>query len=1055
MVAFSPLLQVGFVLLLIVTLGAHAHAQENGSIRGTVTDQDFDQSLGLVEVSIIETQQTVATTAEGNYVFPEVEPGTYTMVFNKSGYTRRLRGDVLVQSGEVTEVNVDLAGEFTEMEEFIVEELKLGGATELGLLRLRLESPALLDSISSEFMSKAGASDAASALKLVSGASVQEGKYAVVRGLPDRYVNSQLNGVRMPTSDAEKRAVQLDQFPSSVIESIQVAKTFTPDQQGDASGGAVDIILKGIPDQSFISLKSEYTWNSNTSGRSDFLSYQGAGFNFWGDPTRPVGPFPAGTVWPGPVGVSTTNAPIDYKWEFATGGRLELEEGVTVGGMMSFVNKHESQLIDDGIQDGWGVRKSPIAGQPAVNPQWEPLPWQKDGTDFYTELYDWEQGTRTMQWGTMLSGGFDSELFSFSATYLSTKIDEDQATQLDNTRGKEFFFPGYDPSDPVANWDAVQNGDANISPWTRLQTIGYTQRTTETRIFTGRNVIPLGETEAFFSKDDQFVFLNPTIDWQFSTSEARFYQPDKTQFAATWQPGYTRPLGNPANPAAWIAVGSSWTGLPPVPNINFGYIQRIYKEITEKSSQAEGELTLPFLIDQEREGEFKIGIFDDKVTRNYSQQTFQVNAGATVPVGQWTVAPNTYPGTGAGSAPPQDAVDWADSGPSYEDNWADVWPGIPPGGGLNDAVMVDPGIDVDYTGEQRVKAFYGMMDLPLSSTVNLIGGARVETTRLRTTVIPEANVQWVPDPLNQTQGLVNLNPGDADVDYVQSRILPSVALQYDNGEDLIFRLAYNETIARQTFREITPVIQQEYAGGPIFVGNADLVESTLQNFDARLDITPYEGGLISLSGFYKYMVDPIENISLQVVGLGSVTTPVNYPDGHLYGFEFECRQDLGVLFGLEGLTIGGNFTKINSQVTLSDVERDNLALAGYPATTRQMTGAPDYLVNAFLNFSLEQTGTNFSIFYTLKGQTLQSGGAAAAGRQFYTPSIYEAPIDTLNVTISQEILGPLTLDLKFRNLTNPEFRTFYQDPNISGTRTYTSYTRGIDVSVGLNLSFDF
>ena len=117
-----------------------------------------------------------------------------------------------------------------------------------GLLHLRFESPALMDSISSDLMSRAGASDAASALRLVAGATVQDGKSAVIRGLPDRYVSSQLNGVRLPTADEDKRAVELDQFPSAVIESIQVSKTFTPDQQGDASGGAVNVRAQGHPD---------------------------------------------------------------------------------------------------------------------------------------------------------------------------------------------------------------------------------------------------------------------------------------------------------------------------------------------------------------------------------------------------------------------------------------------------------------------------------------------------------------------------------------------------------------------------------------------------------------------------------------------------------------------------------------------------------------------------------------------------------------------------------------------------------------------------------------
>src|SRR5204862_6636040 len=153
-----------------------------------------------------------------------------------------------------------------------VQDVQIGGGTEASLLQLRLDSPALLDSISSELISRAGVGDAAAALKLVAGASVQEGKYAVVRGLPDRYVNSQMNGVRLPTADENKRAVQLDQFPTAVIDSIQVSKTFTPDQQGDASGGAVNVILKGIPDQTTFQFKVQTGFNSQIRGRDDFLT---------------------------------------------------------------------------------------------------------------------------------------------------------------------------------------------------------------------------------------------------------------------------------------------------------------------------------------------------------------------------------------------------------------------------------------------------------------------------------------------------------------------------------------------------------------------------------------------------------------------------------------------------------------------------------------------------------------------------------------------------------------------------------------------------------------
>ena len=267
-------------------LSQNIAAQENrtqeqeqlGSIRGVVFDKDFDAPLGGVAVSVLERDEKAESTAQGNWSITGIRPGKYTLVFAKEGYVRVVKADVIVSAGQLTDVNVALAGEFAEMDEYVVQDtVRLGGATEAGLLELRLESPALMDSISADLTSKAGASDAAAALRLVAGASVQDGKSAVIRGLPDRYVSSQMNGVRLPTADEDKRAVELDQFPSAVLESIQVSKTFMPDQQGDASGGAVDVRLKGIPEEAVFQFKSEISRNSQVRGRDDFLTYDGGG----------------------------------------------------------------------------------------------------------------------------------------------------------------------------------------------------------------------------------------------------------------------------------------------------------------------------------------------------------------------------------------------------------------------------------------------------------------------------------------------------------------------------------------------------------------------------------------------------------------------------------------------------------------------------------------------------------------------------------------------------------------------------------------------------------
>ena len=165
------------IMMLFITKMALAH--QAGSIRGIVYDKDFDVPLAAAQVSIAETGNKITATDEGNFVFSQVQPGSYTLVFSKEGYTRQVQTNVVVSSGKMTEVEASLSGEFTEMEEFVVQDLQIGG-TEANLLQLRAESPALLDSISSEWLSKAGATDAASALNLVAGATVQDGKFEYI-----------------------------------------------------------------------------------------------------------------------------------------------------------------------------------------------------------------------------------------------------------------------------------------------------------------------------------------------------------------------------------------------------------------------------------------------------------------------------------------------------------------------------------------------------------------------------------------------------------------------------------------------------------------------------------------------------------------------------------------------------------------------------------------------------------------------------------------------------------------------------------------------------------
>lgn len=996
-----------WALIVFLLPAAVASAQQAGTIRGMVYDKDFDAPLALAKVRIDETGQEAVATEQGNYVFDEVAPGTYTLVFSKDGYAREVIGDVIVTTGKMTEVDARLSGEFTEMEEFVVEELRIGGGTEAGLLELRRVSPSLMDAISADLMSRAGAGDAASALKLVAGATVEDDKYAVIRGLPDRYVNAQMNAVRLPTADEDKRAVQLDQFPSAAIESVRISKTFTPDQQGDASGGAVNVVLKGIPDQNVLKFSMGSAYNKQVADRSDFLTYRGGGVNFLGmhDGDRDI---PADTSGIGVMGVSRDDAPIDYNWSFSAGGKHDFDSGVRVGGLVTLFYERDSSFYDDGIEDDWWAQ---APGEPMA-PQ---LKRQGQAGSRRTALYDVTYGSESVQWGGLGVLGAEIEDHSLTLAYLRTQSAEDSAILSEDTRGKEYFFPGHDPDDPDSPGFGPNGGDLDDAPYLRGETLRYLERRTETLQLSGRHRLSFIE----FGREGVFKLLPPEIDWTLAASSSEWHEPGKTQFSTKWQPGFVDdslvpfgfpPIENPAvhqpyRPAALQTVGSfQWT----------------WKDIVEDSDQYFANVKFPFTQWSGDEGYVKFGIFRDEVERTYEQESFS---------------------------------NFGESGARFEGGWDEFWSRVWPSEGhpILEAPSGDDavdGVDTDYLGEQDISAWYYMADVPLCSWFKVIGGGRYEQTKLSIVTDPEPGVQFV----NLEEGTITQpDPSFTDVAFDRKDFLPAMAFEFHPVEQLTFRGAYSETIARQTFKELSPIQQQEFLGADIFIGNPALTMSELKNYDLRLDYRPYPGGLLSVSWFNKQIKDPIEYVQETVSGL-TFTTPLNFPEGELSGYEFEVRQRLGHFWpALEGLTIGGNATFIDSEVTLPNSEFEKLDALGYPLQKRQMVNAPEHLYNLFVTYDIERTGTRLGLFYTVRGDTLVVGAGQAKGN--FIPSIYETEHGTLNFSLSQKLGEHWTLDFKCKNLTNPDIETVYRSQYTPGDMVRSSYRKGMEFSIMLSASF--
>jgi hypothetical protein len=230
-------------------------------------------------------------------------------------------------------------------------------------------------------------------------------------------------------------------------------------------------------------------------------------------------------------------------------------------------------------------------------------------------------------------------------------------------------------------------------------------------------------------------------------------------------------------------------------------------------------------------GYLKVGAFDDRLKRDFNQDTFS-NFG-------------------------DPSLSWEGG---FDQDWSTIWP-------FQDHAITASNADVDYTGKQQISAVYGMADLPLNSKLSVVGGVRFESTNLDVTNHPEAEAKWFPPGATAP---VDLHPGDADVAFQQSDLLPSVGLVYEPVKELTLRTAYSQTVAPD-LQELTPIIQQEYRRSGLHrQPGLGMSSSELR---LRADYTPI-ASLFSASWFHN-IKDPIEYVR---ASSGSYTTP-ELPEG--------------------------------------------------------------------------------------------------------------------------------------------------------------------------------
>ena len=241
-------------------------------------DGEYDEPMAFANVIVKGSTIGTTTDFDGKYSL-DLEPGEYTLTFSFVGYQTIEVSEVLIKSDEVEQVDVTLS---TNTLDEIIITTTVRKNTESAVLDIQKKSAVMLDGLSSQGIKKAGASNIASAVKSVPGVSVQGGKYVYVRGLGDRYTKSILNGVDIPGLDPDRNTIQMDIFPTNILENIIVIKSAAAEYPADFTGGVVDIVTRDFPTKKETSFSIGSAYNSEMHFKNDFLIGPSEGTDFLG-----------------------------------------------------------------------------------------------------------------------------------------------------------------------------------------------------------------------------------------------------------------------------------------------------------------------------------------------------------------------------------------------------------------------------------------------------------------------------------------------------------------------------------------------------------------------------------------------------------------------------------------------------------------------------------------------------------------------------------------------------------------------------------------------------
>ncbi|MEX1049729.1 MAG: carboxypeptidase regulatory-like domain-containing protein [Akkermansiaceae bacterium] len=955
----------------------------NCLIHGEVSDATSLNPIAGAIIEVTGTDRTVETDALGRFSIAGLSTGTFSLEATKLGFFSETTVITTIPA-QPSEARIALrakpadesADEVTLEEETVIGEYQGDSQGDFNL-SISVDSPVLASSMGREEFAKTGVSDAGEAIAKISGANIVDGKYAVVRGLADRYVTTTFNGAQIASADPSRKAVQLDLFPTSAIEALKVEKTYSPYLSGDFGGGAIDIITRVFPEERILSASTKITYNDALGDR--IRTHPNRSLGTWGN---------IGKQMPGSLETRDDDGTV----KFIVSNDLppdQLKE--------RWKTLHDSQdLLPKEKESDFGYSQSLTYGETFTLPNAMRLglmgAFSRSSGDTSNDDYVTNQTreyarsdySRGVDWAAYLSAGLEiNENHSLQGTYFNKHIAQDDVSNstyiIDDEEnlnyGRHLQNSGINPANAYGP-DAIYYGAAwDVTPLERDLEIFQIKGKHQLRERGARLDWAITNSAATEQRPHSTHFEYGILD--FSTAALaselarvqgeldrqaieyarllRLPEPEAYNWQSIKDPMYARAntqriydnfeaarVITPDDKRAPVNTSAHGTNSGSVPGKQ--QITRRSEKTSETAlnQQVSGAIPYYFSEKEDRYIEFGFGMSSLNKERITTARQYDLVL---------SLNSQTNPGFLPGSLDGQGGLgEQIANNPSIISDYFD---GTANNGPYYTNSLTRNGLENIRTELDQFSHYYSCL-LRVGDSF-LTGGVRHEKESY------EIDIEGTPlsafsDEQIRGNGWENRDP--------QTATLPSISAGTALFDARLgFQAAWSQTVARPTFWEFIPSQSIDQASGLGRRGNNELGQTDIDNFDFAVTWKPTEQATLRASFFHKNLVRPLVSFYENGVLL--------YDDSFLDPTTGDTRDFTGTISGIEleaeiskmgPFSLRGNFTYIDAQLDYFYVQNGEAT-----SVTSKLPYQPTYLANLNLGYTYEPWLLNTNLVYNYNG----------------------------------------------------------------------------------------